>query len=98
MSFKFMANIRPRAEMLIRGKVPYTAEDIADYLRCSEKDFLAKTGVPEEKYHEEKAKFPITTELDIPRKRCLKGYPTEKKLFELSLRYYHPEDHILQTK
>jgi hypothetical protein len=41
-----MANIRPRAEMLIRGKVPYTAEDIGDYLRCSEKDFLVKTGVP----------------------------------------------------
>lgn len=35
LSFKFMANIRPRSEMLVRGKVPYTAEDIGDYLRCS---------------------------------------------------------------
>jgi hypothetical protein len=84
--------------MLIRGKVPYTAEDIVDYLKCSEKEFLAKTGVPEEKYYEEKAKFPITTELDVPRKKCLKGYPTEKKLFELSLRYYSEEDQILKPK
>lgn len=25
LSFKFMANIRPRAEMLVRGKIPYTS-------------------------------------------------------------------------
>jgi hypothetical protein len=50
-SVKFAANLRPRAEMLVRGKVPYTSEDIADYLTCSEKDFFAKTKVPAEKYY-----------------------------------------------
>lgn len=45
-SVKFAANLRPRAEMLIRAKVPYTSEDIADYLTCSESEFLDKTGVP----------------------------------------------------
>lgn len=35
LTFKFMANIRPRSEMLIRAKVPYTSEDIVEYLKCS---------------------------------------------------------------
>lgn len=46
LTFKFMANIRPRSEMLVRGKVPYTAEDIVSYLKCSDKEFITKTGVP----------------------------------------------------
>jgi hypothetical protein len=50
LTFKFGSNIRPRSEMLIRGKVPYTSEDIVDYFKCSEREFLEKTGVPVEKF------------------------------------------------
>lgn len=35
--------------MLIKGKVPYTSEDIVTYLNCTEEEFLKKTGVPREK-------------------------------------------------
>ncbi len=47
--------------MLIRAKIPYTSEDIVDYLKCSEQEFLKKTKVPVEKYLEEKQKYAITT-------------------------------------
>lgn len=93
-----MANIRPRSEMLIRAKIPYTSEDIVDYLKCSEQEFLKKTRVPIEKYLEEKQKFAITTEIDAFRKKCLKNYPTEKKIFEASIKYYPKEDVILKAK
>lgn len=37
LTFKFGSNIRPRSEMLIRGKVPYTSEDIVSFFNCSDK-------------------------------------------------------------
>ncbi len=95
LTFKFGANIRPRAEMLIRAKIPYTSEDIVEYLRCSEEEFLKKTGVPGNKLREEKFRFSVTAELDIPNKKCLRNYPIEEKIIELSKRYYPKEDLIL---
>lgn len=98
LTFKFAANIRPRAEMLIRAKIPYTSEDIVDYLRCTDEEFIAKTGIPNEKLQEEKLKFAISMELDFPHKRCLKNSPTEEKIYKLSKRYYSQEDLILKGK
>ena len=36
--------------------------------------------------------------MDIPRKKCLRNYPSEKKIFEYSIRYYNEEDIILTGK
>lgn len=60
LKYKFGNNIRPRSEMLIKGKVPYTSEDINKYFNCSENEFSRLTGIPIEKLQEEKAKYPIT--------------------------------------
>lgn len=78
--------------------MPYTSENIVGYFKCSEAEFLEKTGVPAAKLEEEKKKFPITCELDIPRKRCLVNYPTEQKLIELSKRYYPKEDLLITAQ
>jgi hypothetical protein len=36
--------------------------------------------------------------MDFPRKKCLKNYPSEKKIFEHSERYYSKEDLIIKAK
>ena len=46
LTFKFMANIRPRAEIIIRSGASYNSDNINDYFKCSEAEFLEKTGVP----------------------------------------------------
>ena len=35
LAFKFGANIRPRSELLIRAKIPFTSDDVVEYFSCS---------------------------------------------------------------
>ena len=54
--------------------------------------------MPAEKLQQEKQLYSITPELDFLHKKCLKGYPSDRKVFDYSKRYYVNEDLVVFKK